>query len=154
MRQLTTGPNRGIAGTMRKFSDGYPISEQSYRHQARTLVKKIKKQVMKAMTFYSVVEYDRVYGNSHLHFYLEHPSEAQQTVDAELFRFIGATEWRVKEDALQSPTMDVIYEAVDEDRLPKYGTLDINENIYNESGWRSYLLKNEIKSNKLEYEWR
>jgi len=153
MRQLTTGPNRGIAGTMRKFNDGYPISAQSYNHQIRTTVKKIKR-VVDSMTFYSVVEYDRVYGNSHLHFYLEHPFEAQQAVDAELFRFIGATEWRVKNEALQSPTMDVIYEAVDEDRLPKYGTLDINRNIYNEAGWKEYLLKNETKTNKLQYEWK
>ena len=151
MRQLTT--NRTIAGTLRKYNSNRSISEKSYRHQIKTTAKKIKR-VVDSMTFYSVVEYDGVYGNSHLHFYLEHPSEAQQAVDAELFRFIGATEWRVKEDALQSPTMDVIYEAVDEDRLPKYGTLDINRNIYNATGWRSYLLKNEIKSNKLQYEWK
>ena len=144
-----------IGGTIRKYNNSKSITPKSYYHQARTIGKRIKKQV-EQMRFEYCVEPDTVFGNHHLHFYLEYPTSASQLVSKTLLKFIGADRWEEKKDwYMPYKSLETIIEARCRDhRPPHYGMIELVRNIWDEKGWINYISKKELKGYKKEVLWK
>jgi len=143
-----------IGGTIRKYNSSNPLSVESYYHQARTLGKRIIKQVEQIRFEYSV-EPDSTFNNHHLHFYLESPTSSTQFISNILLKFIGADRWEEKTDWYKPyKSLETILEARYQNHRPHYGMIELVRNIWDEKGWINYISKKELKGFQKEVMWK
>ena len=143
-----------IGGTIRKYNDKEAITAESYYHQARTLGKRIIKQV-EQMRFEYSLEPDSTFNNHHLHFYLEYPTSTTQLISNTFLKFVGADRWEEKKEWYEpSKSLETILEARYQNHRPHYGIIELVRNILDEKGWINYISKKELKGYYKEVMWK